>query len=103
MDPIGYKKPKCKRHRRKKKKKRNYKLFKTSWETEREDMRACISPRDFVHSVEIVPKTKFMFCLNVLSIMSLEKYLSETHAHITNLLIPMMKPLNLHFCSAVPV
>ena len=66
-------------------------------------MRACALPRDSVHSVEIVPKMNFMFSLNVHSIMSLEKYFSEIPAHMTNLLIPMMKPLNLHFYSAVPV
>ena len=59
--------------------------------------------RDFVHSVEIVPKTNFVFCLNVYSITSLEKYFSGMPAHMTNHLIPTMKPLNSHFYSAVPV
>ena len=62
-------------------------------------MRACALPRDSVHSIEIVPKTNFMFCLNVHSITSLEKYISEMPAHMTSLLIPRMKPLNdKHLC-----
>ena len=37
------------------------------------------------------------------SITSLEKYFLEMPVHMISPLILMMKPLNLHFCSAAPV
>ena len=110
---------------------RNYKLFKTSWEPEQfcriimpqshrsafPKFRSGVAPLrietgryEDLRITEILcpfcrdlPKTNFMFCLNVHSITSLEKYFSEMPAHMTNLFIPMMKPLKSHFCSAIPI
>ena len=65
----------------------------------RDGMRACASPRGSVYSVEIVPKTNSMYCLEARFI----KYFSEMPVHMTSLLIPMLNPLNSHFCSSVPV
>ena len=65
-------------------------------------MKVCALLKESVHSVETAPKTNFMSCFNVRSMMRFANPFIDMHVHMNNRLIPMTKLRSFLFLFSSP-